>query len=235
MNQIEHIIDPARLLLVWRAGHEKKSPSRRIVAEIVRPAPSESPTLRYLVDTNDYDHAIVDGFLGYPAFPIKNQEYSSGVLDSFLRRLPPRKRDDFETYLRRHRLPSITSLPDMALLAYTNAKLPSDSFELFPDLTKARPPFELIIEVAGFRHQQNVSADDLYIGDPVTFKRDKDNAHDENAVAIFHSGKRIGFVDRAQAPSFCSWFKNGFSVSGNIDRVNNQSGHPIVYIFVSVR
>jgi hypothetical protein len=129
----------------------------------------------------------------------------------------------------------MTRLPDMALLGYTNAKLPSDSFELYPDFSDARPPLELIIEVAGFRHQAAVSADDLYIGDPVVFKRDKDNAHDEHAVAIFYNGSRIGFVDRAQAPSFCTWFKKGYSVSGVVERVNGQSGRPLVYIFVSVR
>jgi len=82
-------------------------------------------------------------------------EHQQGVLDAFVRRLPPRSRDDFSEYLDRYRLPNNARFSDLALLAYTGGKLPSDGFEFCADLDQARPPFELVIEIAGFRYQDS--------------------------------------------------------------------------------
>lgn len=187
--------------------------TRRIVAEVVRRPGTGEAVLRYLSGTPEYEIAKDEGFLGYPAFAPNQKEHSSNVLDSFLRRLPPRKRDDFPEYLERHRLPSSANISDMALLAYTNAKLPSDGFEIYADLAEARPPFELVIEVAGFRHQSAVSSDDIYIGDPITLKAEPENVHDKDAIAIFYAGSKIGYVDRAQAAAFHVWMRKGYSIN----------------------
>jgi hypothetical protein len=195
----------------------------------------EQIVFRYLRGTTDFEHAKDEGFKGYPAFDLNAAEHKSNVLNSFLRRVPPRKREDFPAYLARHNLPANELLSDMALLAYTNAKLPSDGFELYADLSSTRPPFELVIEVAGFRHQDGVQVDDVYVGDPVILKAEPDNAHDKNAVAIFHNGIRIGYVDRAQAISFQAWFRRGFKVSATVERINGKPERPMVYLFVSVR
>lgn len=235
MNQIEHIIEPNRLWLVWRPGPSVAVRSRRMVAEIVKAPGEANATLRYLNGTPDYEHAKDEGFKGYPAFDATQHEHSTGVLDSFLRRLPPRKRDDFGKYLRQHRLPVVDKVPDMALLGYTNAKLPSDSFELYPDLVDAKPPLELVIEVAGFRHQGSITTDSIYIGDPVTLKAEPDNAHDPSAVMIFHSGAKVGYLPRAHAPAFLSWMRKGFSVNATIESINGKVDRPLVYLYVTVR
>lgn len=236
MNFIEHIIEPERLLLIWRGDFSHGARERRIVAEILVPSEESDASLRYLTETNDFQLALKEGFEGYPAFPAKNGEkHSVGVMGAFARRLPPRKRDDFDSYLQRHRLPAGVKIPTSALLAYTNAKLPSDSFEIYGDFSEVPAPFELVIEVAGFRHQNLVKSDDMYLGDPITFKLDKDNAFDENAVAIFYSGMRIGFVDRAQAPSFRIWMRKGYSILGTVERLNGKPDRPLVYIYASVR
>lgn len=235
MNQIEHIITPTRLLLVWRPNQSGTSRTRRVVAEVVQSASDAPAVLRYLHGSPDLEKAQVEGFVGYPAFQFSRTEHSSNVLDSFLRRLPPRKRDDFHVYLQNHRLPLEKRLSDMALLAYTNAKLPSDGFELYGDFTKARPPFELVIEVAGFRYQDGISREDIYVGDPVNLKPEPENPHDDQAVAIRHSGKKIGYVDRAQAPSFQAWFKSGFKINATVERINGKPERPLIYLFVTVR
>lgn len=235
MNQIEHIIDPNRLLLVWRAGANAQCRTRRVVAEIVKSPGTDDLTLRYTKGTRDFESAKDEGFLGYPAFDLKQSEHTHNVLDSFIRRLPPRKRDDFTNYLSRHRLPLHQSISDLALLAYTNAKLPSDGFELYPDLTNARPPFELVFEVAGFRHQDARSSDDMYIGDPIVLKSEPENPHDSFAVAVYHSGAKIGYVDRAQSPAFSEWMRKGYSLNASVERINGKPERPLVYIYLTVR
>jgi hypothetical protein len=235
MNQIEHVLDPERLLLVWRPNQTGAPRTRRVVAEVVQPKERPHAVLRYLAGSEDFDQATAEGFQGYPAFRVEQVEHASNVLDSFIRRLPPRNREDFYQYLQRHRLPEDSQLSDMALLAYTNAKLPSDEFELYPDLTSSAPPFELIIEVAGFRHQDGVALGDIYAGDPVVLKPEPENLYDTNAIAVFHNGKKIGHIDRAQAPSFKSWLRKGYKINATVERINGKPGRPLVYVFVSVR
>ncbi|MFC4932806.1 HIRAN domain-containing protein [Massilia sp. GCM10023247] len=235
MNTLQHIYEPSRLLLVWRCAPSRGIRSRRLVALIEKDTHGGEVCLRYLTETEDYIRAIESGFEGYPAFDLYNPVHCKGVIDAFMRRLPPRKRDDFKDYLLRHRLPIDTPIPDLSLLAYTNAKLPSDGFEVYPDLSDACPPFDLIIEVAGFRHQKDIDVNDIYLGDPVDFKAEHENSHDPNAVGIYYSGVRIGFVDRAQAPSFRKWMRQGFSVKGTIERINGTRAQPAVYVFVAIR
>jgi hypothetical protein len=235
MNQIEHIINPSRLLLVWRPNQSGASRTRRIVAEVVQSAPDDAAVLRYLHGTADLEKAQQEGFEGYPAFPFERVEHSSNVLDSFLRRLPPRKREDFSVYLQNHRLPLSMRLSDMTLLAYTNAKLPGDGFELYGDFTTARPPFELVIEIAGFRYQDGISRDDIYVGDSVTLKAEPENSYDAHAIAIHHNGKKIGYIDRVQALSFQAWHRHGFKINATVERVNGKPERPLIYLFVTVR
>lgn len=235
MSQIEHILHPKRLLLVWRPSQTGSARTRRVVAEVVQPADNANAVLRYLADSEDFADATAEGFQGYPAFKLEQIEHASNVLDSFVRRLPPRSREDFDQYLNRHRLPSNTELSDMALLAYTNAKLPSDGFELFPDLTNTRPPFELVIEVAGFRHQDCVSLDDIYVGDPIVLKPEPENQFDSNAIGVFHNSAKIGYIDRAQAPSFQAWIRNGFRINATVERINGRVDRPLIYVFITVR
>jgi hypothetical protein len=235
MNTLNNIFEPTRLLLVWRCAPNRGARTRRLVGTVEKVSPDAPACLHYLMGTDDFDRAVEAGFEGYPAFELSKKEHCTGVIDAFMRRLPPRKRDDFKAYLHRHRLPENSPISDMALLAYTNAKLPSDGFELYPDLSNARPPFELIVEVAGFRHQHNLAIDDIYIGDPVIFKAENENQHDANATGIYFGGVRIGFVDRAQAPAFRQWLRRGYSVKGTIERLNGTADRPAVYVFVTVR
>lgn len=235
MNFLQNIYDPTRLFLVWRCAPNKGARDRRVVAVIERSSINEEVCLHYLSSTDDYRRAEEAGFEGYPAFDPSISTHCKGVVDAFMRRMPPRKRDDFKAYLQRHRLPVAIPLSDLALLAYTNAKLPSDGFELYPDLTFAMPPLDLVIEVAGFRHQHNVSLDEIYLGDPVVFKAEAENQHDENATGVYYGGLRIGFVDRAQAPAFRRWLRLGLSITGVVERIDGTADRPAVHIFVSIR
>ncbi len=233
MNRIQHLVEPHRLFLAWQrpvAGMEHRS--RRIVGEIERRA--DGAIFRYLENLPDYQEARREGFQGFPAFSIgKGQEYtSSGVLKAFMRRLPPRKREDFSEYLAQFRLPIPFDGSDMALLAYTGAKLPGDGFEIIPDLADALPPIELVMELAGFRHQA-VSASSLSVGESVTLVAEPDNPADPDAIAVRHRAGRIGYIAKPYCATVANWLR-AYTVEASIERINGKPERPLVYLFVKI-
>lgn len=232
MNQITHILDPKRLLVVWQPSLDNTRRSRRVVAEILRNGSGQA-VFRYLKASDDYRHALEAGFRGFPAFNLSEAEHHHNVLDVFLRRLPPRNREDFADYLRMYRLPSPFTGTDEALLAYTGARLPGDGFEIAADLSDAIPPFEFVMEVAGFRYQDGIKVDSLSVGDSVTLAAEKDNSVDPNAIAVKHTAGKIGYVCRPYLDACHKWLRSA-DVDATIDRVNGTASRPLIYLFVRV-
>lgn len=236
MNYIENIFEPSRLWLIWQltegdgSGYSR---SRRVVAEIVKNDDKDA-TFRYLVGTPDYEAAVNDGFQGFAAFKLGSESINQGVIEAFSRRLPPRKREDFIKYLSMHRLPENFKGSDFALLGYTGAKLPSDAFEIITDYSDAQQPLEFVIEVAGFRYQNNVSVDELNVGDDVELIRDIENVYDKNAIAIYFKKKKIGHIPKPLVSKMNFWIENN-TVEAKIERLNGKPERPLIYLFVKVR
>jgi hypothetical protein len=228
VNLIKHVTDPDRLLLVWQAPEEGKSRTRFVVGELRQH--EGQVVFRYLLDTDEFKKACAEGFVCYPAFRKTSQEYTQGVLDSFLRRLPPRKRGDFAKYLEQWRLAPNVEISDFALLGHTGAKLPNDGFALINPFYNAEPPFEFYIEVAGFRHQPNISIDDISVGMNAVFIAEPDNEHNHDAVRIEVAGKKIGYVSDAQCKAFNSWLGR-YSINASVERINGTIDRPLVYIY----
>ncbi|WP_160809604.1 hypothetical protein [Nitrosomonas sp. HPC101] len=191
-------------------------------------------TFRYLQGTEDYEAAIDAGFKGFPAFRGEAEEFSDSVLNAFIRRLPPRNREDFDDFLALHRLPSPFTHSDMALLAYTGAKLPSDGFSLVPDFIKECIPCDFLMEIAGVRHvfRGDISRI-LEIGDPVSFLPDEHNIVDRDAIFVVCRGQNIGYVNRVMRENFNFWLKH-YDVVASIERLNGKPDRPLVYIRVGV-
>jgi hypothetical protein len=232
VNLIECINNPSRLLLVWQAPDGKSSRSRHIVGELTQ---SEGKTIfRYLPDTEGFKQASAEGFVCYPAFRKTEQQYTQGVLDSFLRRLPPRKRGDFNKYLEQWRLAPNVEISDFALLGHTGAKLPNDGFSLINPFDGVVPPHEFYIEVAGFRYyQENISINDIKVGMKAVFVAEPDNKFDSNAVRIEVLGNKIGYVNKAQSKAFRCWLMS-YSIDGCVERKNGTSERPLIYIYGKV-
>ncbi|MDP2827645.1 MAG: hypothetical protein Q8O37_03465 [Sulfuricellaceae bacterium] len=234
MNPLCHIVEPAGLLLTWQPQDEQApSRTRRVVGE-VRVNKDGVVAFRYLKDSPDYQKASDAGFKGYPAFDMKADEVATGVLESFLRRLPPRKREDFPEFLKLHRLASPFEYSDIALLAYTGARLPSDGFALVPIFPDNAAPCDFLLEIAGFRHVAGTDTANLEVGDPVSFVVDQSNPVDQDALAIEHNGVRIGYVNRALKDTFSKWLQCR-SVTAIIERINGKPERPLVYLRVSIR
>ncbi|WXL27735.1 HIRAN domain-containing protein [Ectopseudomonas mendocina] len=212
MSVIEHIYEPSRLLLVWHHSDETKPRHRRVVGELIRKG--DDAFFRYLKGTVDFEAALNEGFHEFPAFEDGKAESQPRALDVFLRRIPPRKREDFNEYLGQYNLPENFSGSPFSLLGYTGARLASDTFELCPDFTDAKAPLDFIIELSGAHHyvkpQNNIAE-----GDAVEFVLDENNEHDENAIKVEHNNVVIGYINKAMTPGFKKLLNEG-TVKGTI-------------------
>ncbi len=231
MRLIEHTIEPHRLLLVWQAPDGKER-TRFVVGELVRE--SDMVSFRYLTETEDFKRACELGFSCYPAFRKIERVYTDGVMDTFMRRLPPRKRGDFAKYLQQWRLVPENTPSDFALLAYSGARLPTDGFSIDWPLSEVEAPCELLIEVAGFRYQHEVSVDELSVGMPVSFRHEPENIHDNNALAVEWCNRCIGYVKRTQRDAVMHWLRE-YDIEASIERLNGTKERPVVYLFCRIR
>lgn len=229
MRFIEHIIEPTKLLLAWQSSDEKHR-TRYVVAELNRIG--DKIDLTYLVDSEYFRKAQSKGFESYPAFQDIHKTHHN-VLDTFMRRLPPRTRGDFSQYMEGLRLKPDTQLSDFALLGYSGAKLPSDGFSLIHPFNGADGAFELMLDAAGLRHIQK-NHDEIKIGDTATFLKAFNDDSQEESIHIMVDGKHIGYVNRGLLPSFFAWMNSGRIENAWIEKVNGTPGRSTVYLYVKV-
>lgn len=234
MNAISQLLEPTRLLLVWQrplVGFGRRT--RRVVGEIVRKEDGGA-IFRYLSETDDFIEARDEGFQMYPAFRMNRPQHEVNVLDAFTCRLPSRKRGDFADYLSAHSLPADFSGSDFSLLAHTGARLPGDGFEIIPDLSGGRAPFELIVEVAGTRHQDGAQLNSVTAGDLVELRPEPSNMFDPNAIEVLHaSGGRLGYVPKPYCEMLHPLLDSG-RLSASIQKLNGRPDRRLVYLRVSV-
>ena len=240
INYIKNIVEPRRLLLAWQAPETSDSNRTRwAVGEII--ARDGSFALNYfdLAEFARYNdgslQAIVEmGYVGYPAFKIKKKVHSIGVLEAFMRRIPPRTRSDFSQYQYHFRISENLTVSDFAMLALTEAKLPSDGFSIVDPFDDELSQRELVLEVAGFRHYADanlVSAN--LLGQRVEFEHEPENVRDVNAIRILLDGQRIGYVNRLQTRPFHRWLREN-RVCAVVERLNGDISRPRAFIFVQV-
>jgi hypothetical protein len=233
MHWITKVREPSRLLLAWQPpdgpGSDRK---RRAVAEIVRGlGGGDEASFRYLRGTPDFEDAISKGFTGYPAFRLDRDDFQ-GVMAALMRRLPPRSRPDFEIYRDALRISRSASISDFGLLAASEAKLPSDGFSVVDPFDDLRAPAQVLLEIAGYRHN-NPDLTPADIGSEVEFLPEPENEHDSNAVRITLRGKKLGYVNKLQAPQLKRALRN-YSVRAVIERLNGQQDRPRAFIFVDI-
>lgn len=233
-SPLHHIVEPARLLLTSQPVDERATQrTRRTVGEVLRGTHDAEMVFRYLSGTPDFVAAQDAGFQGYPAFALDSTEVRQGVHEALMRRLPPRKREDFADFLAQHRLPSPFPYADMALLGYTGARLPSDGFALVPEFPQDAVPCDDITEVAGLRHIYNGAMTDIRNGDAVSFQPEPSNPVDADAVAVMHHGRAIGYVTRTLRKNFHAWL-GAHAVTATVERQNGKPERPLVYLRINV-
>ncbi|MBS0358871.1 MAG: hypothetical protein JSS53_06360 [Proteobacteria bacterium] len=230
MNFIEHIVEPSRLLLTWQSSDEKHR-VRYVVAELKRV--NGEISLRYLTNHPDFQSAKKHGFKLYPAFIEETKVYDLGILDTFMRRLPPKSRGDYIQYLEGLRLKPDVQLSDFGLLGYSSAKLPSDGFSFIHPFDNVDGSFEFLLEVAGYSYY--VAPDeDVTLGAEATFKIEKELDRQEDVIKIYVSNKQVGYVTRALIPAVKDWLIQGRINNARVEKKNGSPNQPTLYLYLSI-
>lgn len=239
---VEHIVEPKILLLAWQAPDHMNNRRRWVVAKV--DVQTENWTLRYLSSDEfkkanagkTLEQVLSLGFEGYPAFYRRATQtsFDRGVREAFMRRLPPRTRSDFPEYLRRFGFRDGASLSDAAILAYTEAKLPSDGFSLVGELQLEMTVGDLMLDVAGARYQEFGDTCPAKPGDKLRLRKEPTNEHDPLAIEVLWHDQRLGYVNRLQAPVIGHWMDTR-KMTAIVQRVNGRSGNPKVYVLLQVR
>jgi len=228
---IQNPIHTQRALLTWqRALGESGRRDRHPVAELVQH--SDGVSFRYL-SGNDLSSARDCGFTEYPGIPIDSETSGARALSILMRRLPPLNRVDFGDLLARFGLPDGEYSP-LTLLAYTGARMTSDSFAVAETFDGFERPFSYVFDVAGYRH--NLPAgQNLADGEPLVFEREPDNDYDDNAIRIARTdGTGVGYVNRLQADAVGRWIDEG-RVTGAVFRINGRAEYPRLFVQAEIQ
>lgn len=230
MQTIDNFLEVDTLLLTWQSGHDRNK--RYCVGEVSKEA--EGYSFKYLTNTKDFEEAKSIGFAGFPAFKLSETTYRNDVLYSFRKRLPPKSRRDFSKFLAQHGLESFSG-DDFQLICHTGVQLPSDGFDLIPNLEQATIPFEYFTELAGTRY--HLSFDqvcELQLGTEVSLHCESENKYDGNAIATYLEGQKIGYINRLLCKPLKSLMRER-DVSCKIVRKAGSVDRPLVYVLLTVR
>lgn len=228
---IENPTPTRRALLVWQRPLDSDGPrDRHAVAELVDT--EHGISFNYLTD-QELAEARQAGFFGYPGLPLDAEGLGSTAIEVLLRRLPPRERADFGQWLAGFGLSAEDDLSPLTLLAYTGARLTSDSFSVCETFDGFSEPFSYVFDVAGNRHYQEQYGD-LEVGEALAFVRETDNPQDPNAIMITRSdGTAVGYVNRLQAETVGQWVDAG-QITGAVYRVNGRAEYPRLFVLADV-
>ena len=225
-------IQTQRALLIWqqRTQHRSGRRDQCAVGELVqRP---DHVSFRYLED----EHLAVAreaGFTEYPSLPIGSEAHNRIAFNVLMRRLPPRSRGDFGAFLGRFGLPADHNCSSLSLLAYTGARLTSDSFSICETFEGFEPPFTYVFDVVGKRHHQEHYAD-LEENEPLLIQREPDNKHDPKAVRIARAnGTTVGYINRWQTEPVIKWLEQG-KISATVFRVNSSVEYSRLFVQAEV-
>jgi hypothetical protein len=240
---IEYPAEPRELLLVWQAPLSATI-SDRVPWAVGRIEKTEYGVAFDYLDCEDFlrlnlDRSIADlrdaGYAGYPAFDQKRRDegrFREHVLEAFLRRLPPPTRPDFGAYLSHFHIKPGVRLSSFALLAVTEARLPSDGFSLVDPLDPDVKCVDLVFEIAGFRHIADRPT--IRPDQPLELETVLDHPKDPNAVAVKAAGQLIGYANRLQARTIGTWLRRR-SIECWVSRVHGRGDPPRAYAFLQVR
>ncbi|SLN39094.1 hypothetical protein ROA7450_01856 [Roseovarius albus] len=227
---IQNPIPTRRALLVWQRPLDQTGRRDRCaVAELEQK--EDGVSFAYL-NEEALQPAREAGFSGYPGLPVGSDNLSRIASDVLMRRLPPRGRSDFSDLLTRFGLPADRSYSDLSLLAYTGARLTSDSFSICETFDGFDTPFTYVFDVAGNRHY--VDYNELERSEPVVFEREPDNEVDPNAIRLARGdGETVGYINRLQAPAVGQWLDGG-SIMAEVFRVNGRAQYPRLFVRAEV-
>ena len=231
MGMITDPIQTRRALLTCQRPLERPGPRDRFaVAKLLQCA--QGVAFSYL-DEDSLASALEAGFRGYPGLALGDTHEADTALDVLSRRLPPRDRPDFHDFMETFGLSPQADFSDLSLLAYTGARVTSDSFGVTETFEGFDRPFRYVFDVSGYRHYRN-DALDLDIDEPVVFLHEPANEYDPHAVEVARQdGVRLGYINRLQAQTVRRWLEHG-SIDARVFRVNGRSAYSRLFVMADI-
>ena len=231
MNMITDPIQTRRALLTWQrplAGQDDSPRRRFAVAELTEHDEGLGFAYRH-----DIGSASETGFEGYPGLPLARQHESSKATDVLKRRLPPLNRPDFNEFKERFGLSPEAHFSVLSLLAYTGARLSSDSFGISETFDGFDQPFRYVFDIAGYRHYRERMLD-LVEDEPIFFVHEPTNPNDADAVKVVRQNEAtVGYINRLQTGPMLRWLENG-NINARVFRINGRSSYPRLFVMADV-
>lgn len=189
-------------------------------------------SFQYLRDTPEFETARSEGFKEYIGIPMDRND-TSDAINTLGRRLLNPERPDYAGFLERFGLSIEHNLPTLSLLAYTGAKLTSDSFSVADTFEDFDRNFQYIFDVTGRRHAKTHTPSPQ-VGDTVIFRAEPQNQHDEFAVELFDADEnRFGYINSCQAKAVNQWFSEG-SITGQVFRENGRIEYSCLFVIANI-
>jgi len=229
------ILDPIHTksaYLVWQSPLGAGLSRRRLPVALMKSREDGGVSFEYLRDTTAFETARSEGFNGYTGIPLGRKD-TSDAINTLGRRLLMPERPDYGEYLARSGLSIEHGLSTLSLLAYTGAKLTSDSYSVSDTFEGFNRSFQYIFDVAGRRHSQSLTPSPQ-VGDAVIFRAEPDNEYDSHAVELLDTqGNRLGYINTCQAESVGQWLAEG-SITGSVFRINGRVEYPRLFVFANI-
>ena len=175
------------ILLTWRKGPG----SRRYVVGSIKPNGSFKYELRGVED------AKKEGFTGYPGLSINSDFQDSNL---FSKRIISSERTDTSNLFNFWEIDPIYKDNYLYMLAMTQGKMSNDNFEF---LASFRPfkGLSFVTDIAGLSHSE-FDINCLSVGDKLTYKLDKNNPVDNEAVLILKDNQKVGYIKKGHHKVF---------------------------------
>lgn len=229
---IKDPIPTSRALLAWQPPFRDAGPRERFaVAELIQH--DIGLGFRYL-DEDQLAEPRKLGFRGHTALPIGADHLNRIASDVLIRRLPPRNRPDFPDLLRRFGLPPDREYSNLSLLAYTGARMLSDTFSVCETFDGFQAPFTYMFDVVGYRHDEKF-APPLEVSEPLVFEREARYGWALSAIKIARlDGSPVGYVNPLQARTVGAWMDDG-SITASVFRIFPLPRAPRLFVLAEVK
>lgn len=119
-------------------------------------------------------------------------------------------------------------------MGYSGAKLPDDGFELVHPFDDPPAVFEVLIEVAGVRHEAELEVLELHAENATQFVPEPDNSIDARAIRVESKGRKLGYVPRGHLDMLHRMLSEEAEVIGEIFRINGTLERPLVYVLTQI-
>lgn len=182
-----------KIFLSWRLGKTFS----RIMVGTIDSTPSGA-VFSYIRE--GVEEAKKFGFNGYPGFSLDQMEYKQNVLDFFSKRLINMERTDTKELLDFWEINPIYKSDILYMLAMTQGKMQTDSFEFLASFMPANGVC-FVTDIAGLNFR-NFDLGQIKEGSILSFEREPNNIKDNKAVKVLFKGEVLGYIKRGHNEFF---------------------------------